>query len=194
MQPRWLNPHEWKDCLEWGSASVRKPFDLKYVKQEDLPLLHVYCLPSFDDARGWTVYQTRQQEQEVFRVHTVLWRQGHDQDRMIAFHNQPRTGMARYRPQPVPKEPTVETSLTSLDAAWWREQYGALDSIRIACATQGPIGCDGAFFGLARPDLFHHYAFEWWEEGPPEWCELVAWANECMAFFKQLIPDANQTA
>src|SRR5690348_2744192 len=116
MQPLWLNPHDWQDCLEWGSACVRRPYELKYLKQEGSPLLHLYCLPSFHDAYGWTVYP----EQGGLSVHTILWRQRQDQDRMIAYHDQPRTGMARYRPQPMPKEPTVVTFLSPLDGVWWR--------------------------------------------------------------------------
>jgi hypothetical protein len=189
LKPALTSSEKWADCLAWGAACIRRPYDMDGLCPQGLPILHLYCLPSFDDAYAWTVYQTAFGNAPAFTLHTVFWRQAADGDRMMARHNATGIEALRLRHKPPSNEPDLETFTHPLETAWWNRQREKLQDIRFSVALHLIAGNDGTYYGLSLPDPFNLLALQWWEKGPDEWRELIAWADECMAFFRQLPPE-----
>jgi len=48
-------PKEWYQCMDAGSAAVRRPYKLRQFRHPGIPRITLYHIPSFTDATGWTI-------------------------------------------------------------------------------------------------------------------------------------------
>lgn len=176
-------PDEWYECLAWGKECISRPYEMADLREAGLPILHVYCLPSFINAKGWTIYQSGYGKNATFTLHMVLWRQPEDGKRI---HEATKPGN-----EPASPEPTIEVFSITLGASWLNQQRQKLEKIRLPLLTERESGLDGTSYGISVPDRF---AVEWWNNGPTEWHELITWTKECMLFFDQLLPEENWNA
>jgi hypothetical protein len=151
------------------------------LREAGIPVLHVYCLPSFTAARGWTLYESGYGKDVSLNLHTVVWRQLQDIRRIREAKSSNN--------QSVSPEPTIDTFTNLLDIMWWSERQQELHNMQLPLVTKRELGMDGTFYGVSVPRRF---ALEWWCEGPPEWRELVTWTDECIDYFKSLLPEEEE--
>jgi hypothetical protein len=171
MHPKVLEtPQEWYQCMDAGTAAVRRPYALR---QQGIPRLSLYHIPSFKDCYGWTIYQMRGGSD--YKLQTVIWRQHADIQRMQDL-------MVGRVTRVTAVVPTLEESVTDVDSQWFERRLTALAMIRIPLVTKRPIGCDGETFGV---HIGSQFEVEWWCDGPPEWTELERWTYDCIEIFRQ---------
>jgi hypothetical protein len=164
-------PKEWYQCLEAGTAAVRRPHELRQFGRHDWPKLTVYHIPSSADCFGWTVYQARGATKHTLR--TVIWRQLADGQRMQdLMHGRTTNAWA---------EPTLEAQVSFLEARRFDEHLAGLGAIRIPLFARRRVGCGGEIFGVSVPREFE---VEWWCDGPPEWVDLARWTHGCIKMFR----------
>ena len=165
-------PKAWYQCLDAGTAAVRRPYELRQFPQQGTPRITLYYIPSFQDATGWTVYYRPRTGEYLLQA--VTWHQAAD-GRRIEELMVGKVASAS-------AEPTLTEATAALDPAWFERQFAALSSIRIPLHTSRPIGLDGENFGI---HVWNEFEVEWWCEGPSEWSELIRWAQECIEHFRQ---------
>jgi len=165
-------PKEWYQCMDAGTAAVRRPYRLAQFRQQGFPRITLYHIPSFQDCTGWTVYQLPRSKD--YLLQTVKWHQAADGQRIEE--------LMQGQVASTSAEPTLTEATTPLDAAWFERQLAALSSIRVPLHTNRPTGLDGESFGI---HVWNEFEVEWWCEGPSEWRDLVRWAHDCIHHFQQ---------
>ena len=74
-------PQQWYQCLEAGSAAVRRPQEVRrFERIIGVPRLTLYHLPSFVDCTGWTLYHLPRENR--YLLQRVVWRQQEDSKRI----------------------------------------------------------------------------------------------------------------
>ena len=158
--------------MDAGTAAVRRPYELRQLRQQGIPRITIFHIPSFQDCTGWTVYLLRGGKD--YRLQRVTWQQTADSQRIGEFMRGQSVSLS--------SEPTLAADSRPLDASWFERQFTALMTIRIPLHTNRPIGLDGESFGVHARNEFE---VEWWCDGPTEWRDLIKSTNECIEYFQQ---------
>lgn len=165
-------PREWYECMHLGTDAVRRPYALRQFPHRGWPRVSVFHLPSFNDCYGWTVYESRDEPQVTLQ--TIVWRQTSDGARI---HE-----VLMGRAKSVSAEPTLEETLSSIDAVWLERKMHDLAKIRIPLIIECDFGLDGETYGLCVPGRFE---LEWWVDAPREWEDLARWTYDCIDAFRK---------
>ena len=169
----YITPKEWYRCMDAGIAAVRKPYESKLFPSRGLPLVTIYHIPSFDDAKGWTVYQMPKQTGHLLQI--LTWHQKDDGNRMES--------LMRGNSISETSEPTLSELTFDLDSTWVTDKLLELSKISIPLETTQSIGIDGETYGV---HIRHKFDLEWWSRGSENWKELLAWAQSCVFKFSKM--------
>jgi hypothetical protein len=173
MSPKVLiTPKVWYQCMDAGTAAVRRPSELRQFRRDGWPKLTVYHIPSFEDCFGWTIFRTRGKAE--YTLQTIIWRQMADGQRMQDLMHGRATSAA--------PEPTLEERISFLQAERFDQHFAALSGIRIPLLVRQPEGLDGETFGVSVP---REFGVEWWCHGPPEWADLARWTHDCIKILRE---------
>ena len=163
-------PKEWYQCIDAGTAAVRRPYALRQFRHPGIPRITFYHIPSFTDATGWTIYL--KPRREGCGLQTVTWHQQADGDRM--------QNLMRGESAVETAEPTLTETFEAIDSDWVESRISELAKIVVPLHTNRPMGLDGESFGIHMRGEFQ---VEWWCDGPDEWRELISWAQGCIGRF-----------
>jgi hypothetical protein len=136
-------------------------------------IIQLLMEPSFDTYVSWTVFKDWSNG-EYFSIE-VKWKQWHDFERFRdAESGQWRT------------EPTLQFKEASLNVQDFDQRFHIGSKIQIPLmGVEDFSGADGVGYSLKVPNYFGGFHLFWWEEGPPEWRELTAWAADMQTYLSQ---------
>jgi len=140
------------------------------------PLLRLWVYPSYEAYLSWTVFRSLPNaEPETIIARIAAWDRPYDARRMREPIETPQINDPTFvvRDHILPPEAATALNLERKFA------------VTLATARDS-VGLDGTSSGLQTYGFMGGVRLSWWQNGPPEWREIITWTAEIRQYLTDL--------